>query len=345
MRIPSLLRAGLIVAMAAVALPLRLPAQSAPVTATARQLLALGTRASEQFVEVTGKVSRYDGDKAFFLEDDYGVGIRIVVSGERPARDLRVAVIGMVSLDADKNPYVVAERIVDPNKPAEPSSPVEAAPTDSDTDGVDDVSDACPGTTRGTVIGPNGCPLPVWERYKTAILAAIGMLALALGVAVALRRTTPPPVALPVGTSGAQAAAGQPVDIDEGKTIRVARPDSSQGTLQILPGRLEITGGGDQGRLPDIRFVRDPVALGDPEMTFGRTGNVSPTHMILKSQTVSRLHAKMRFSGGQWTIQNFSDTNPLLMNGQPLRVEAPPAKLKSGDTIEMGEVSFRFHDR
>lgn len=135
------------------------------------------------------------------------------------------------------------------------------------------------------------------------------------------------------------------VDIDEGKTIRVARPDSSQGTLQILPGRLEITGGGDQGRVSDIRFVRDPLAQGDPEMTFGRTGSVSPTHIILKSQTVSRLHAKMRFSGGRWVIQNFSETNPLLLNGQPLRVEAPPAPLSSGDSIEMGEVSFRFHDR
>jgi hypothetical protein len=344
MRIPSLLRAGLIVALAAAA-PFSLNAQSAPVTATARQLMALGPRASEQFVEITGKVSRYDGDRAFYLEDDYGVGIRIVVSGERPARDLRVAVVGMVSVDSDKNPYIVAERIVDPNKPVAPTNPVEAAPTDSDTDGVPDGADACPGTTRGTVIGPNGCPLPVFERYKTAILAAIGVLALALGMAVALRRTTPAPVPPIPGTPSVPGAAGNPVDIDEGKTIRVARPDSSQGTLQILPGRLEITGGGDQGRLPDIRFVRDPIALGDPEMTFGRTGNVSPTHMILKSQTVSRLHAKMRFSGGQWSIQNFSDTNPLLLNGQPLRVEAPPAKLKSGDTIEMGEVSFRFHDR
>ncbi len=342
MRITATLHAWLVASALWMMATPTLPAQPTPAVATARQLFSLGTRARDQFVEVTGKVSRYEGDNAFYLEDDYGVGLRIVVSGQRPARDLRVAAAGLVSIDESGNPYIVAQRIVDPTK-VEVAKPVEV---DTDGDGVLDPADRCAATPADTRVDAVGCPLPIWERHRTAILGGVGLLALALGVAVALRRPSGAPV--PMGSSalgGPSASGSAAVDIDEGKTIRVARPDSSQGTLQILPGRLEITGGGDQGRVSDIRFVRDPMAQGEPEMTFGRTGSVSPTHIILKSQTVSRLHAKMRFSGGRWTIQNFSDTNPLMLNGQPVRVDAPPAPLSSGDTIDMGEVSFRFHDR
>jgi hypothetical protein len=309
-------------------------AQNAPYVATARQLLGLGPMARDSSVEVTGNVSRYEGSNSFILEDDYGVGIRVVVSGPRPARDLRVKVTGIVGLDSEENAYIMAQRIDDPTRAAAP-------PADSDRDGVPDEGDACTATPTGVQVSATGCPLPWLERgnNRTVVLGGLGFLALAAGLAVALRRPSPTPIPTPP-------ASGSPAsDVDEGKTIRIARPDSAQGTLQILPGRLEITGGGDQGRVSDIRFVRDPLAAGDPEMTFGRAGTLSPTHIILKSQTVSRLHARMRFAGNRWSIQNCSDTNPLLHNGQPLRVDTPPVPLQTGDTIEMGEVSFRFHER
>lgn len=149
-----------------------------------------------------------------------------------------------------------------------------------------------------------------------------------------------------VGTGLPAAAVGhaQMGSVDEGHTVKIMRPSESQGTLQLLPGRLEITGGPDKGNLSDIRFVRDKVNGGPvPEITFGRSGEPTPTHVVLKSKTVSRLHARLRYEGNQWNITNHSDTNPVMINGTALASGSSSAALKQGDSIEMGEVAFRFH--
>jgi pSer/pThr/pTyr-binding forkhead associated (FHA) protein len=115
----------------------------------------------------------------------------------------------------------------------------------------------------------------------------------------------------------------------------------AEGTLQFLPGRLEVLDGDVPGR--DIRFVRTWGEI--PEVTFGRVAGPPYRHVQLRSQTVSRQHARMQYVEGRWKITNLSQTNPVVINGQPLDTAHGQRVLHDGDQIEMGDVLFRFRER
>jgi hypothetical protein len=115
----------------------------------------------------------------------------------------------------------------------------------------------------------------------------------------------------------------------------------AEGTLQFLPGRLEIVDGDVPGR--DIRFVRTWGEV--PEVTFGRVAGPPYRHVQLRSQTVSRQHARMQFADGRWKLINLSQTNPVVVNGEPLDTAHGQRLLRDGDEIEMGDVLFRFRER
>jgi hypothetical protein len=119
----------------------------------------------------------------------------------------------------------------------------------------------------------------------------------------------------------------------DGRTLRFARPDP---TVQLMPGRLEVIGGGDAGE--EIRFVGVP---GEPiTMMFGRSVGEGLSHVQLKQKTVSRTHAVVRHRHGEWLLENLSMTNPTVLNGEVLGTKE--RLLTDGDRIEMGEVTFRF---
>jgi len=140
----------------------------------------------------------------------------------------------------------------------------------------------------------------------------------------------------------------------DGALVRYWRP--ADGTLQFLPGRLEVIAGRDAGQ--EIRFVRTPGPDGT-RVTFGRAEGAPYRHVQLREPTVSRAHARMtldlgvagedrdsRSSGMGWRLENLSATNPVVVNGRPLATDGGDSAmvvLREGDRIEMGEVVFRFH--
>ena len=147
---------------------------------------------------------------------------------------------------------------------------------------------------------------------------------------------------------------GTPVD---GASVRYWRP--ADGTLQFLPGRLEVIAGRDAGQ--EIRFVRTPGPDGS-RVTFGRAEGAPYRHVQLREPTVSRAHARMTLetngahpgvagasaSSPRWRLENLSATNPVVVNGRPLAADGTDAgsvRLDEGDRIEMGEVVFRFHEK
>jgi FHA domain-containing protein len=149
--------------------------------------------------------------------------------------------------------------------------------------------------------------------------------------------TTPP-----FGTDAlTPARGGETLDAPRRESVvRYAVP--ADGTLQFLPGRLEIVSGRDDGR--EIRFVR--TAGPDANVvTFGRAEGAAYRHVQLSEPTVSRSHAQMRYDGKGWLLANLSQTNPVMLNGNEVDVAADPVVLRDGDRIEMGEVIFRFHER
>jgi hypothetical protein len=158
---------------------------------------------------------------------------------------------------------------------------------------------------------------------------------------------TPAPAAASSASAPAAAApasavmndAGVPGTMVEGHALRYSVP--ADGTLQFLPGRLEIGSGLDANR--EIRFVRVDGPNGI-EVTFGRSEGALYKHIQLRDKTVSRAHARMHFAQGTWHLQNLSQTNPVVHNG----MEMPPTlerPLADGDRIEMGEVMFTFRER
>lgn len=141
------------------------------------------------------------------------------------------------------------------------------------------------------------------------------------------------------GAAAAVAANGVPGTMVEGHLLRFSVP--AEGTLQFLPGRLEIAAGLDAGR--EIRFVNVPGPQGT-EVTFGRSDGELYRHIQLRDQTVSRSHARMRLVDGRWFLLNLSQTNPVVQNGLSLATgEERP--VEDGDRIEMGEVLFTFRSR
>jgi len=161
-----------------------------------------------------------------------------------------------------------------------------------------------------------------------------------------LVQTSPRPrqVALtPTASGGADAvvvsAAGIPGTMVEGNAVRFSVP--AEGTLQFLPGRLEIGSGVDAGR--EIRFVQVPGPDGT-DITFGRNEGALYRHIQLRDQTVSRQHAVLKWREGRWYLRNLSHTNPAAHNGVILDTLDAPC-LQDGDNIEMGEVVFTFRSR
>lgn len=120
--------------------------------------------------------------------------------------------------------------------------------------------------------------------------------------------------------------------------LKVHRPPAD-GTLQFLPGRMEIIEGRDIGQ--EIRFVRQPGAA-QTEITFGRGDGAPYRHVQLHEPTVSRLHAKITQEDRRWRLTNLSRTNPVIVNGTPLEGEGASHLLAEGDRVEMGEVALRF---
>ena len=146
-----------------------------------------------------------------------------------------------------------------------------------------------------------------------------------------------PPLRLEVGGSG-ESTIAMP---EYRKPLRV-EPTAHDGTLQFLPGRLEVVEGADAGQ--EVRFVRTPGPEGTV-VTFGRAEGPPYRHVQLNEATVSRHHARMAHDGKAWRLINLSRTNPVVVNGKPMTGEGDAVLLNDGDRIEMGEVVFRFHAR
>jgi predicted component of type VI protein secretion system len=78
-------------------------------------------------------------------------------------------------------------------------------------------------------------------------------------------------------------------------------------------------------------------------LILGRDPGDSAQHVCLRSNTVSRQHARFAFQNGQWVVSNLSQTNPVVINDEELSARDGVRRLADGDRLELGEVVLRFH--
>jgi hypothetical protein len=220
-----------------------------------------------------------------------------------------------------------AARDLEPNEPPPLLIPVQRRGSEAPRPPLRSVLEG-PTAPLATGLSPNGANTAL--GYSSGGGPRYGTPPGGNGIAAALANSAPPVAGPPSRANGAATA---------GKVVHEIPP--MDGTLQFLPGRLEVVDGESPGR--DIRFVRTWGE--EPEITFGRITGPPYRHVQLRSQTVSRQHARMQYVEGRWKLTNLSQTNPVLINGQALDSAHGHRVLRDGDQIEMGEVVFRYRER
>lgn len=91
---------------------------------------------------------------------------------------------------------------------------------------------------------------------------------------------------------------------------------------------LEQLSGRGKGRTFDLN--RDRLSIGRQE----------ENDLVVNAEGVSRQHAILVKSDGNWFIRDNQSRNGVMVNGKPVR----ECWLKSGDVIQLGAFAVRFHD-
>lgn len=113
-----------------------------------------------------------------------------------------------------------------------------------------------------------------------------------------------------------EAGAGPPVE-----------PPQSSGATSVLPAAAPVGTARLQG--PSGSHVVRSTA------TIGRLPSCEVT---LDDPSVSRRHARISRTDGQWTVEDLGSTNGLQVNGKPVG----RAQLRDGDRLDFGSVTLTF---
>jgi hypothetical protein len=197
-----------------------------------------------------------------------------------------------------------------------------------------------PGNANGPLVMPSGSRATPPGRPVVTNARAIVSEPFGGEVAVPLSGPVNAIVDPITATTGPFAPGAQAAEVIMGHSLRFHRP--TEGTLQFLPGYLEVVGGPDAGH--EVRFVQ-PGPGESPDITFGRKEGPAYRHVQLLEPTVSRTHAKLTPEGERWRLTNLSRTNPVVVNGIALDGVNSMHLLQDQDLVEMGALVFRFRIR
>jgi pSer/pThr/pTyr-binding forkhead associated (FHA) protein len=105
------------------------------------------------------------------------------------------------------------------------------------------------------------------------------------------------------------------------------RPGMTLAPQMVSPFIEQVTGT-DKGKI---------FELGSTQLTIGRARE---NDIIVQSEAVSRLHARLIQSEGAWFIRDNGSKNGILVNGKNCR----ESWLENGDIVQVGDFVFRFND-
>lgn len=84
-------------------------------------------------------------------------------------------------------------------------------------------------------------------------------------------------------------------------------------------------------------------ALKVAEGTTVRVGRAADNEIVVSDMTVSRLHARLEFNQGAWTVTPLSETKKTTVAGKAAGTGRAIA-LQSGQVVELGGVKVSFYD-
>ncbi len=117
------------------------------------------------------------------------------------------------------------------------------------------------------------------------------------------------------------------------REMRLRLPQSSSANTVSTFGRLRVIQPGSDPRLQPGAIV--PL---QPETNVGsQAGN----DLILRDRYVSGHHARLRWDGVSWWVEDLNSTNGTYINRQRV-TPGVPAGLVSGSVLEIGDLAFEM---
>lgn len=125
----------------------------------------------------------------------------------------------------------------------------------------------------------------------------------------------------------------------------MARPpeDSSPELETTIAGELNIVAAVElTRRRPRLEQVRGTGAPRTYQLTLEETviGRSSQATVCVESTLISRRHVAIRKNGAEFRVVDLDSANGLYLNG----IKAHSAVLHEGDTIQIGDVVFVYHE-
>lgn len=120
-------------------------------------------------------------------------------------------------------------------------------------------------------------------------------------------------------------------DSDQEEEMQETRCLIQPGTEKRV--RLVCVSGNDilgKRNYPDIMVGRDSVVVGKTK---------GESDVILDSPTVSRIHARLEYTGGQFFVKDLNSRNGTFWNGQKLNPQES-REISAGDTVAFAEVEY-----
>jgi len=112
-----------------------------------------------------------------------------------------------------------------------------------------------------------------------------------------------------------------------GRTTRREAP------LAVAAGRLKVINAGS-----DMHNLPGAVLLLKPET---RLGAESDNDLILNDPYISKYHARMRWDGAVWWVEDLGSANGSMVDGQ-ICLPSQPRPMRSGDHLKLGDMLFEL---
>jgi len=109
-----------------------------------------------------------------------------------------------------------------------------------------------------------------------------------------------------------------------------------------MAGDVSLVDVGKRGAAPRLEQVRGPGAPREFVLDLDETivGRGNQSTVCVESSLLSRRHLSIRRQGPEFRCQDLDSQNGVFVNG----VKAHAAVLHEGDTLQIGDVVFVFHE-